>query len=295
MVYKWAMSGEPSELKFKSLRRVVVPAVAASGRQYEREVPAGFRFGGNARDLVELFVYLFGVWEPNLTSYLSHRLGAGDTFVDVGANSGWFSLLAAHRVGPSGRVVSVEAAPPIAERLRANIALNGFDQVRVVVSAAGREAGEVEIVLGPAEQTSITRVRKATGPATALAERVPCDVLTKLLTPAEISTARVVKIDVEGAEFDVVAGLGPHLGEFREECEFVVEVGPDRADSSDDARALMETFRQQGYTAYALPNSYDISTYRVNQPTPRLERLDGLPSLAADVVFSRQSGPRLEV
>lgn len=289
------MAGEPSPLKSKALRRVVVPAVAAAGHEYEREVPAGFRFGGNARDLVELFVYLFGVWEPNLTAYLTHRLGAGDAFIDVGANSGWFSLLGAARVGSTGHVVAVEASPLIAERLRANVHRNRFDQVRVVVSAAGREAGEVDIEMGPAEQTSITRVRKASGPATMTSDRVPCDILTKLLTPEEMNTARVVKIDVEGAEFDVVAGLVDHLDEFNDNCEFVVEVGAERAGSADDVKHLMAAFTDRGFTPYALPNSYDVATYRENRPVSAIERLEGMPTLAADVVFSRQSGPRLTI
>ena len=53
-------------------------------------------------DLVQLYVWLFGVWEPDLTEFIRGRLDAGDTFVDVGANIGVFTLLASRRVGPTG-------------------------------------------------------------------------------------------------------------------------------------------------------------------------------------------------
>lgn len=290
---RWALSGEPSRAKAKVLRRVVVPAVAAAGKEYTRDVPAGFRFGGNARDLIEMFVYLFGVWEPNLTAFIERRLGAGDTFVDVGANSGWFTLLAASRVGRDGHVVSVEASPLIAKRLQENVRRNGFDNVRVVVSAAGREPGEVEVVLGPAEQTSITKVRRPAGSASGNA-RVPCDTLPSLLTDEEVLGARIVKIDVEGAEFDVVAGLGPALDRFAPTCEFVVEVGPGRGGGSPaDVATLMRTFTDRGFVPYALPNVYNVAGYLMDQVPETLARIEGPLTEQTDVVFSRQDTARL--
>ena len=287
------MSGSPSPAKAKVLRRVVVPAVAAAGREYSREVPAGFQFGGNARDMIELFVYLFGVWEPNLTAFVERRLTPGGTFVDVGANSGWFSLLAASRVGQDGTVVAIEASPLIAERLRENVRRNDFDNVRVVVSAAGREAGEVEVVLGPAEQTSVTKVRRPAGTGGDNA-RVPCDTLPNLLSDGEIAEARIVKIDVEGAEFDVVAGLGSALPRFSPTCEFVVEVGPGRGGgSAEDVATLMRTFTDQGYVPYALPNVYHVAGYLMDPVPDSLARIKGALNTQTDVVFSRHDADRL--
>jgi FkbM family methyltransferase len=213
--------------------------------------------------------------------------------VDVGANSGWFTVLAASRVGAQGRVVAVEASPLIAERLRENVRRNGLDNVRVVVSAAGREPGEVEVVLGPAEQTSVTKVRRPAGSATGNAV-VPCDTLPSLLTDEEIAAARIVKIDVEGAEFDVVAGLGPALARFSHACEFVVEVGPGRGGGSpEDVATLMKTFTDAGYVPYALPNVYHVAGYLMDQVPDSLERITGPLREQTDVVFSHHDADRL--
>lgn len=293
LAFRWAMSGEPSKLKSTTLRRIVLPGVAASGRTHERQFD-GFRFAYDSHDLIGLYVHLFGTWEPNLTAFLRSRLASGGTFVDVGANLGWFTLLAAHQVGPTGHVVSIEASRYIADRLEANIARNRFENVRVVVAAVGRAAGEVEIELGPAEHMGTTKVHAVDASSTSTAERVRCDVLTRLLTDEETRTARVVKIDVEGAEYDVVAGLGPELDRFSDQCEFVVEVGTQRA-SQAEAAQLMATFTDRGYTPYELPNEYDIGNYRITPPVTRLLRINGTPARQTDVVFSRVDAPHLDL
>src|SRR5262249_12857713 len=54
----------------------------------------GAKFGGTTTDLVQRSIYWFGTWEPNLTAWIRRRLTSGDIFVDVGANAGYYTLLA---------------------------------------------------------------------------------------------------------------------------------------------------------------------------------------------------------
>ncbi len=113
-------------------------------------------------------VYLFGVWEPNLSTFLQRRLAPGDTFIDVGANSGWFTAMGAHLVGPTRQGRRDRGVPTIARRLQANLDRNGFDNTRVLVAAAMAGPGLVDIVPGPDEHTGLTQISKA-----ALAGRGP--------------------------------------------------------------------------------------------------------------------------
>jgi FkbM family methyltransferase len=293
-VHSWALTSPRTPLKAKAMRWLVLPGVVASAKPFVRDVDSGFAFGGTTRDLLDLYVYLFGVWEPNLTAFVTNRLEPGSTFVDVGANCGWFTLLAASRVGPTGHVVAVEASPLIAEKLRGNIERNGFGNVRVAVAAVGSGPGEVVIVHGPAEHTALTKVQAGTA-VVAGEYTVACDTLPALLSGDELSRARVVKIDVEGAEFDVVSGLEPALGRFSPTCEFVVEVGPRRAGSVSEAAALMAAFRDAGYSAYEMPNSYEVDSYVLDNVATHLERIEGTPEVQTDVVFARVDAPRLAI
>lgn len=290
LAHKWAMAGAPDARKATVVRRLVVPPVGAAAKDYEREVPSGFRYAGNTQDLLGLMVYLFGVWEPNLTRLLQRRLAPGDTYIDVGANSGWFTAMGAHLVGPTGKVVGIEASPSLARRLQANLDLNGFENTRVIVAAAMAGPGEVEIVPGPDEHTGLTRISTS---HTAAAVRVPGEALPALLTDEEIATARVVKIDVEGAEYAVVAGLADSLGRFSETCEFVIEVGPERASSPEDVDSLIRTFEAAGYRAYYLPNFYDVRSYMLEPVATSLETVSTRPTQEIDIVFSRHGGDTL--
>lgn len=289
-VQRWAFSGEPTSLKAYALRRLVVPPVGAAAKDFEREVEPGFTFAGNTRDLLGLMVHLFGVWEPNLSAFLRHRLRPRDTFIDVGANSGWFTAMGARLVGDTGAVVGIEASPLIAARLKENLRRNGFTNARVVNAAAASEPCVVSIVPGPPEHTGLTHIDKTISTESG---EVRGDTLPNLLTQDEITSARVVKIDVEGAEYDVVAGLRPALALFPEGCEFVIEIGPERAGDPADVAKLLDTFTVAGYRPYVLPNFYDVRSYMLRPVAAELPALDGPPRKEVDVVFSRRGGATL--
>src|SRR5262249_7527682 len=80
-------------------------------------------------DHLQLFVYYFGTFEPHCLRYLKSCAGEGATILDVGANIGVYTLEGSLAVGPSGRVIAIEAAPSHAEALRKNIQRNGMTNV----------------------------------------------------------------------------------------------------------------------------------------------------------------------
>jgi len=68
-------------------------------------------FGGvmscDLGDFIGNIIYHFGVWEPHVSAYIQSRLKPGDAFCDIGANIGYYSLLASRAVGPRGAVIAV--------------------------------------------------------------------------------------------------------------------------------------------------------------------------------------------
>src|SRR5262249_14717294 len=149
----------------------------------------------------------FGLWEPNITSWISSSLRRGDSFIDVGANIGYYSLLASSLVGQQGSVVAVEASPKTFSELQTNLTLNKTNNVRSVNLAASDRIGKVKIFRGHEHNTGLTTVLDYKG------FEFECEVaaapLSEILQPREMKHARIVKIDVEGAELSVVAGMGP--------------------------------------------------------------------------------------
>lgn len=141
--------------------------------------------------------------EPGTVAVVQQLLKEGDYVVDVGANVGAYTLLAARLVGPTGRVIAIEPTPSTVHALRTSIALNGLSNlVETHALALGRSDGEGEL---HCEATSghNSLLPSASGGTESVAVEVKRgDTLLKQLRPA------LIKIDVEGWELDVLEGLG---------------------------------------------------------------------------------------
>jgi Met-10+ like-protein len=84
-------------------------------------------------------------YEPDVCAALLHLLKPGDTFLDCGANIGYFSILAGHLVGAEGQVIAIEANPMTQPLLDRNLRLNGFG--KIVRCALTSSTGELELFL----------------------------------------------------------------------------------------------------------------------------------------------------
>lgn len=124
-------------------------------------------------------------------------LRPGDTFVDLGANVGVFSLYAAKAVGPEGCVLAIEPAPAMLERLRFNVSANGFRNVRVAPVAVGEARGEAALhTLPDAHGSSSLHEMPGSTPQTT----VPVEPLLALLSAHGIGRIDAMKADIEGYE-----------------------------------------------------------------------------------------------
>jgi len=215
----------------------------------------GSRFEVRLPDMVQMYVYLFGVWEPDITSFIRARLGPGDAFIDVGANVGYHALLAARQLGGAGRVAAIEASPAIFRTLQGNLALNdGTDGVRAVNMAASDARGSVRMHQGPPCNLGQSTMVESRG--FDLEAEVPAAPLADLLEPREIETARLVKIDVEGAEDRVLAGMQGFLEKCPSEVEILVELSPAWwHDAQQTPQRVLAPFFEAGFHAYRIDNN----------------------------------------
>ncbi|AQS72066.1 FkbM family methyltransferase [Streptomyces pactum] len=224
-------------------------------------VRSGARFAVDTQDLIQRYLYLFGAWEPHLTAWLRRRLRPGDGFVDVGANIGVFSVLAAQLVGDAGRVVAIEASPVFHRRLERHGRLNRCRNIRALNAAVSDSRRKLTFVLASSHNMGANSIVPYDGPAESTFE-VEARPLPELLHPAEIANARVIKIDVEGAEGSVVRGLAPMLGSLRPDAEISVEVAPERmARLGDSIDELLTVMRDAGFHVYRLANDYAPESY----------------------------------
>lgn len=152
---------------------------------------------------------IHGVYEPDVAQRLRDLLPPGGVFVDVGANVGVFSILASRIVGPSGRVVAIEASPGIASYLAHNLALNACANVRQVAVAAS-DSGPRTVRFWPAPDDKFGMGALAPQFDAASVE-IEADTIDHILAAQTIDRADVIKMDVEGFEAAALAGAGALL------------------------------------------------------------------------------------
>ena len=215
----------------------VAGRVAAGEGVILRGPAAGLRFRAD----VNIAGYRLGTTEPAFQAAFAARVPRGGVVYDLGANVGFYTVLAARLVGPEGRVVAVEPFPASAETVRHNARANGFEHVEVVEAAVGGAAGRawletdrdpVTYRLGPEGERPGIEVPVTTVDALVAAGHPPPD---------------LVKVDVEGVEVAALEGMTRTLADHRP--ALLVEVHHAVADFPDAVERIAAPL---GYRASVL-------------------------------------------
>lgn len=183
-----------------------------------------------------------GIWEPYETALLLRLLAPGDVFVDVGANIGYFSVLAASVVGESGAVFAFEPDPDNFQLLQANAAHNALaHRITAVRGALSDAAGEGQLFLsadnlGDHQVYVSDEVR----PSVPIALHRGSDYLAGRLQRMDL-----LKVDTQGSEYQVIAGLLPLLLTLPRTPRILIELTPHSLrQAGASGRALLELLAQ---------------------------------------------------
>ena len=256
---------------------------------------ASTRFGakviGNTGEVIQKYICYFGIWEPNLTAWIKERLKPGDVFIDVGANIGYFSLLASRLVGKEGHVVAIEASPPVFELLRRNLHRNRAQNVRAVNVAVSDREGEVQLYAGPDNDCGRTTAAQTLADQYNLrpSAKVQALPLVAILHDEEIRRARLIKIDVEGYEWHVLSGMEAMLESCRPDIEIMVELSPPALESEGrTTRDFFGILNSLGFHAYTITNDYAAESHFLSEDMARPVKLrETALSAQVDLIFSR--------
>jgi FkbM family methyltransferase len=219
------------------------------------EETGGAGYVCDLRDMIAREVFFTGQYGPQETALLNAVLRPGATFVDVGANWGYFTLLAAHLVGTTGSVVAMEPDPRLFTILRANVEANRLRQVSPLPVAAADRAGTLELAGHDPEAGNwgLSSLMENGGGG----ERFAVDSRTVDAVLDEEGTERVelLKMDIEGAEEMALRGMEAGLagGRYRRVLvELHPTLHPRGGALADDVGAL---FRAAGYRGWSVDHS----------------------------------------
>jgi FkbM family methyltransferase len=145
-------------------------------------------------------ILVSGVYEPALTIFLQRELKPGDCFIDVGANIGCHSVTAAKAVGTQGAVYAFEPHPEMRRRWRDNMRLNDIAQAHLWPVGLGSRRSSFALYEPEGNPGGSVLKRGSAEPSERTVQVFPLDWLLPECAP------RIIKIDVEGFEYEVLKG-----------------------------------------------------------------------------------------
>lgn len=278
----------PTRAGKKSLwTSVIEPHFAWNSHSFIAKTVFGSRIAGNTQDLIQQYIYYFGIWEPPLTGLIQKALKPGDTFIDVGANIGYFSLLASKMVGEKGHVVALEASPRNYISLKKNLEINSARNVRALNVAISGKRGVLPVYNSADRDRGKSTLLDARDHQ--LEEHVEALALAEVLDTQEVTGARFIKVDVEGAEVEVVQGMLPILRNTRPDLEIMISIHYDELlDQGLDPGAILNPMVESGFIPYVVENYYSPSYYLQRPKAVRPPRLRGSILSETDLIFSRR-------
>jgi FkbM family methyltransferase len=175
----------------------------------------GFRMQLDMADAEQRKVYFFGHYHERYEAALvAGLLDPGEVFWDVGANVGYFALVAAAAVGATGQVLAFEPGAASLERLTANVALNPYKHIQIFNLAVADADGEATLYRADGIADSSASLFAAAAGA-ARGEVCRTVTLDGFLTKEGMRPPDFLKLDVEGAELRALQGAAKLLAEAR--------------------------------------------------------------------------------
>lgn len=233
------------------------------------EVYGGFtvRIYDDSRDQFVSRAIRRGQWEPFETLCLWHLLRKGSVLYDIGANIGWYTIVASRRVGRKGRVFAFEPDPDNFGLLWRNVAENRRANVGLFPTAVADRNGRASLARSPINMGD-HRLDSPKSDRETIA--VPVTTLAAIIE-AGLPMPDVIKLDTQGSEAKILGHL-PRLMEAKPGLALAMEFWPfGLAQAGSSVAELI-----------AILTSVPLRFYRIDHAARRLEPTD-LPSLAAAI------------
>ncbi len=203
----------------------------------------------NPHDTVVSGAIFFGVYEPFEVSLFRAYLKPGMTVLDIGANLGYYTVIAAARVGASGRVIAVEPDKDNQYFLQKNVTENGLSHVTVVPVAVAATEGEAVLYMS-SDNKGDHRVYPVEG--SRQQQQIHTTTIDALMTQFDLTHVDVIKMDIQGAEGLALQGMQELLSKTASMAIFT-EFWPEGLQKTgQDPLLFLQTFLSHGFVLLSI-------------------------------------------
>jgi FkbM family methyltransferase len=194
-----------------------------AGKVYVKKMPEGFFMRLMPAEHIQRQLFWYGYYEKPLGDVLKKIIRPGDVFLDVGANTGYFSLLAARRE-PQSTIVAFEPVSFLFDELNRNIALNNFSNIKAIHAAAGAADELRTLFISGADNRGMSSFQPPDN-YSGMKEEVKTLPLDNWVAKSGLAKVDIIKIDVEGSEVSVLQGMQQLLQKFKP--VIIIEINPE--------------------------------------------------------------------
>jgi FkbM family methyltransferase len=197
-----------------------------------------------------------GAWEPFLSEILLQHLAKGSSLIDVGANIGWYTALGGIRVGPEGHVLAFEPDLVNGALLKHNVQLNNLENVSVFDCGLSSNKGVANLLKSMDNLGDHRLVPDASSESV----EIKIETLDSILDrrPHLLKAIKVLKVDVQGAEYAVFLGARKTLNSPDVDMAIFVEFSPNllRIHDRDEPDKLIELLEGLGRNMYIISSRW---------------------------------------
>lgn len=187
------------------LRHLVIPLLPPKGVEFILSVPSGGSVRVGYRETLGLSSLLYGTFEKGELEFVSQYLQPGNTVMDIGANIGLFAVVMGRTIGQAGVVFAFDPVPTNIVRLKSNLNENGISAEAVYELALGSANEQMELKMS--DDTAYASMHKVEyGFGNGQVIQVSVKRLDDVWHERGHPMISFIKMDVEGAELDVIKG-----------------------------------------------------------------------------------------
>jgi FkbM family methyltransferase len=210
-------------------------------------------------DFVQGEIFWHGAYDRNTADWLSRTLTPESSFVDIGSHAGYF-LLTAAGVVKKGRLFGFEPQQGLLDQCRRSIELNGISNVDLFGVALSAATGESTLHISDASNLGMTGLRKPPGDGggTTIVKTALLDDFQSMIP---VGKPLFVKIDVEGAELEVLKGMAGVIMDFKPML-FVELIEEQLARFGTSVKEAYEWLYGQGYKAFQIQSDGCLSAVK---------------------------------
>lgn len=238
--------------KFRILSNVFLPLLAPKpGTPSVTKLSYGLRMKIDPSEFLQAHLYLFGSYELPTIRHIRSFLTPGAVCIDVGAQMGYLSLAMATSAGRTTLVHAFEPEDINAARFRENMALNNIQNVQLHREAVSNIEGTLHLFLSKTANAGTHSTLYNERTVTEESIQIPATTLDAFARATNLPRLDLIKVDVEGAEFEVIQGADSVLRTYRPRVilELCDRLQIERGLSS---RQIKEFMVEHNYSAYTI-------------------------------------------